>query len=184
MEVIELTLTKGTELDFQIALVDTPAIESDFMAFKKKHNFKVISEDKRIVSGFAMMAEKPIYRRDDNGKEYYVKFTADSVKNIAEQFFKNNLSNQTNAMHQTDKFLDGVYVFESFLIDENRGINVPKGYDDAPEGSWFISMKVENNEVWESVKNGTFKGFSVEGVFDQAEEKYISDLKKLVATLQ
>ena len=184
MEVIELTLTKGTELDFQIALVDTPAIESDFMAFKKKHNFKVISEDKRIVSGFAMMAEKPIYRRDDNGKEYYVKFTADSVKNIAEQFFKNNLSNQTNAMHQTDNFLEGVYVFESFLIDENRGINVPKGYDDAPEGSWFISMKVENNEVWESVKNGTFKGFSVEGVFDQAEEKYISELKKLVATLQ
>lgn len=184
MEVIELTLTKGTELDFQIALVDTPAIESDFMAFKKKHNFKVISEDKRIVSGFAMMAEKPIYRRDDNGKEYYVKFTADSVKNIAEQFFKNNLSNQTNAMHQTDNFLEGVYVFESFLIDKDRGINVPKGYDDAPEGSWFISMKVENNEVWESVKNGTFKGFSVEGVFDQAEEKYISDLKKLVATLQ
>ena len=182
MEVIELTLTKGTELDFQIALVDSPAIESDFMAFKKQHQFKVISEDKRIVSGFAMMAEKPIYRRDDDGREYYVKFTSDSVKNIAEQFFKNNLTNKTNAMHQTDNFLEGVYVFESFLIDETRGINIPNGYDEAPEGSWFISMKVENDEVWESVKNGTFKGFSVEGIFDQAEEKYISDFKELVKT--
>lgn len=183
MEVIELTLTEGTELDFQIALVDNPAIESDFMAFKKNHQFKVISEDKRIVSGFAMMAEKPIYRRDDDGREYHVKFTSESVKNIAEQFFKNNLSNQTNAMHQTDNFLDGVYVFESFLIDKDRGINIPKGYDEAPEGSWFISMKVENNEVWQSVKDGTFKGFSVEGVFDQAEEKYISDLKEFVKSL-
>jgi hypothetical protein len=183
MEVIELTLTEGTELDFQIALVDNPAIESDFMAFKKNHQFKVISEDKRIVSGFAMMAEKPIYRRDDDGREYHVKFTSESVKNIAEQFFKNNLSNQTNAMHQTDNFLEGVYVFESFLIDKDRGINIPKGYDEAPEGSWFISMKVENNEVWQSVKDGTFKGFSVEGVFDQAEEKYISDLKEFVKSL-
>jgi len=182
MEVIELTLTKGTELDFQIALVDSPAIESDFMAFKKHHQFKVISEDKRIVSGFAMMAEKPIYRRDDDGREYYVKFTSESVKNIAEQFFKNKLTNKTNAMHQTDNFLEGVYVFESFLIDETRGISIPKGYDDAPEGSWFISMKVENDEVWESVKNGTFKGFSVEGIFDQAEEKYMSQLKDLIKT--
>ncbi len=183
MDIIELELTEGTELDFQIALVDSPAIESDFMAFSDKRNFKVISEDKRIVSGFAMMAEKPIYRRDDDGKEYYVKFTAESIKNIAEQFFKNRLNNQTNAMHQTDKFLEGVYVFESFLIDENRGIKVPKGYDDAPEGSWFISMKVENNEVWESVKNGTFKGFSVEGIFDKSNEDFMLRLKNFVKNL-
>lgn len=184
MEVIELTLTKGTERDFQIALVDNPAIESDFMAFKKHQQFKVISEDKRIVSGFAMMADQKIYRRDDkDGREYWVKFTSESIKNISEQFFKNNLTNQTNAMHQTDKFLEGVYVFESFLIDESRGISIPKGYGDAEQGSWFISMKVENDEVWESVKNGTFKGFSVEGMFDQADEKYISDIKEFVKTL-
>jgi len=183
MEVIELILTEGTELDFQIALVDSPAIESDFMAFKKKQNFRVISEDKRIVSGFAMMADKPIYRQDEDGREYYVKFTAESVKNIATQFFKNNLTNQTNANHDTDNFLEGVYVFESFLIDESRGISIPKGYDEAPEGSWFISMKVDNEQVWQSVKDGTFRGFSVEGMFDQAEDKFISDLKSFVQKL-
>ena len=184
MDVIELTLTKGTELDFQIALVDSPAIESDFMAFKKQQQFKVISEDKRVVSGFAMMAEKPIYRRDDNGQEYYVKFTADSIKEISQQFAKNNLLNQTNAMHQTDNFLDGVYVTESFLIDEQRGISIPKGYGDATEGSWFITMKIENNEVWQSVKDGTFKGFSVEGIFDEKKHDYLSGLKSIVESYQ
>ena len=156
MEIIELTLSEGTEVSFQIALVDNPAIESDFIAFNKHQQFKVISEDKRIVSGFAMMADQKIYRRDDkDGREYWAKFTSESIKNISEQFFKNNLTNQTNAMHQTDKFLEGVYVFESFLIDESRGISIPKGYGDAEQGSWFISMKVENDEVWKSVKNGT-----------------------------
>jgi len=183
MEVIELTLTKGTELDFQIALVDSPAIESDFMAFKKAHQFKVISEDKRIVSGFFMMADKPIYRRDDDGREYHVKFTAESIREIQEQFQINKLSDQTNKNHETDNFIDGVFVLETFVMSEARGVYVSKDmYGDYTDGSWFGSMKVENDEVWESVKNGTFKGFSVEGIFDQAEEKYISDFKELVKT--
>ena len=184
MEVIELTLTEGTELDFQIALVDNPAIESDFMAFNKHQQFKVISEDKRIVSGFAMMADKPIYRRDESGKEYYVKFTGDSIRNIQEQFQVNKLSDQTNKNHETDNFIDGVFVLETFIVDENRGMQVSdKMYGEHTQGSWFVSMKVDNDEVWESVKNGTFKGFSVEGVFDQAEEKYMSDLKEFVKSL-
>ena len=183
MEVIDLVLTEGAELDFQIALVDSPAIESDFMAFSKKQNFKVISTDKRIVSGFAMMADQKIYRRDADGREYDVRFTAKSIKHIAEQFFKNNQTNQTNANHNTDNFLEGVYVFESFLIDESRGISVPKGYDDAPDGSWFISMKVENKDVWQSVLDGYFKGFSVEGIFDKQEDNFLASLKNFCKNL-
>ena len=186
MDVIDLVLTEGTAKEFQIALVDRPAIESDFLAFSKKERFKVISEDKRIISGYAMIAELPIERVDDKCNSFFVKFTADSIKNISEQFFKNSLTTQTNANHQTDNFLEGVYVFESFLIDEDRGILEPKGYDKVSNGSWFVSMKVENDEVWESVKNGTFKGFSVEGVFDKKEElteeeedeRFFDELKK------
>ena len=66
----------------------------------------------------------------------------------------------------------------SFLIDKERGILEPKGYDKVSDGSWFVSMKVENDAVWESVKNGTFKGFSVEGVFDKEEDQFIKELKK------
>lgn len=180
MDVIDLVLTEGTAKEFQIALVDRPAIESDFLAFSKKERFKVISEDKRIISGYAMIAELPIERVDDQGNSFFVKFTADSIKNINKEFFKNSLTTQTNANHETGNFLDGVYVFESFLIDESRGIQEPKGYDKVTDGSWFVSMQVENDDVWESVKNGTFKGFSVEGVFDKEEEQFIKDLKKLL----
>ena len=180
MDVIDLVLTEGTAKEFQIALVDRPAIESDFLAFSKKQRFKVEDEEKRIVSGYAMIAELPIERVDDQGQSFFVKFSADSIKNINEQFFKNCLTTQTNANHETNNFLEGVYVFESFLIDKTRGILPPKGYDVATEGSWFVSMKVENDDVWESVKNGTFKGFSVEGVFDMEEEQFIKDIKKLL----
>ena len=183
MDVIDLVLTEGTAKDFQIALVDRPAIESDFLAFSKKERFKVVSEDKRIVSGYAMIAELPIERLDDQGQSFFVKFTAESIKNINKEFFKNSLTTQTNANHETDNFLDGVYVFESFLIDESRGIMPPKGYDKATEGSWFISMIVDNDKVWESVKNGTFKGFSVEGIFAQEEDQFMKDLKKLMDSL-
>lgn len=170
MEVINLVLTKGTAKDFQIALVDRPAIESDFLAFSKKERFKVISEEKRIISGYAMIAELPIERVDDKGNSFFVKFTSESIKNIVEEFFKNSLTTQTNANHETNNFLEGVYVLESFMIDKDRGIQEPKGYDKVSDGSWFVSMKVENDEVWKSVKDGTFKGFSVEGVFDKNEE--------------
>jgi len=184
MEVIELELTNGTELDFQVALVDSPAIESDFLAFKKNQQFKVISEDKRIISGFFMMAEKPIYRRDDDGREYYVKFTADSIRTIQEQFQINKLSNQVNENHNTDKFIDGVYVLETFIVDESRGVSVSKEmYGEYSDRSWFGSMKIENDQVWESVKNGTFKGFSVEGIFDKSEDDFMSRLKQLVKNL-
>ena len=182
--IIELELTKGTEIDFQVALVDSPAIESDFLAFKKHQQFKVTNEDKRIISGFFMMAEKPIYRRDNDGREYYVKFTADAIKTIQEQFQINKLSNQVNMNHETDNFIDGVYVLETFIVDEVRGITVNKDmYGEYSDKSWFGSMKVENDQVWESVKNGTFKGFSVEGIFDKSEDDFMSRLKQLVKNL-
>ena len=183
-DIIELKLTDGSELDFQVALVDSPAIESDFLAFKKRQQFKVVSDDKRIISGFFMMADKPIYRRDDDGREYYVKFTADSIRTIQEQFQINKLSNQVNANHETDNFIDGVYVLETFIVDESRGVTVSKDmYGEYTDKSWFGSMKVENEEVWESVKNGTFKGFSVEGIFDKSEDDFMLKLKQLVKNL-
>ena len=148
--------------------------------FKNHMTFKVHDEEKRIVSGFAMMADKPIDRLDDQGNIFQVKFTADSVKNIALSFFKNNLANQTNANHETDNFLEGVFVFESMIIDKARGINVPKGFDKAPDGSWFISMKVDNDQVWQQVLDGTFKGFSVEGMFDKKNNDFMQDLKNLI----
>jgi hypothetical protein len=68
-----------------------------------------------------------------------------------------------------------VFMFESFLIDDTKP--TPKGFDKAPNGSWFVSYKVDNDEVWAQVKDGTFNGFSVEGVFSESRQM---DVDKMI----
>ena len=160
----------GVEL---VSLVDRPAIERQWMAFNshtRPQLFAVESEEKRIVTGPMMVADLPIYRKDEMG-EYYVTFDADTIRKIVYKFAKHGNGQQANVMHK--QIVDGVYMFESWIIDETKG--VPKGFDALPIGSWFGSFRVENDEVWAKVKDGTFNGFSVEGIFkedmDAAREK-------------
>lgn len=163
-------LNDGAEVDF-VALVDRPAIERNFLKFNEaKANFAIQSEDKRIVSGALMLADTPIYRNDLNG-EYYVTFTKATIEKIAQKFFKKGYQSNVNLMHDGDKQVEGVTMFESFIVDSERGIQAMKGFEDAPEGSWFGSFKVENDEVWNKIKSGEFKGFSVEGIFNYKKEK-------------
>lgn len=163
-------LNDGAEVDF-VALVDKPAIERNFLKFKEERaNFAIQSEERRIVSGALMLADTPIYRNDENG-EYYVTFTASTIEKIAQKFFKKGYQSNVNLMHDGNQEVEGVTMFESWIKDEARGVAPMKGFEDAPEGSWFGSFKVENEDVWDRVKSGEFKGFSVEGVFNYKKEK-------------
>jgi hypothetical protein len=168
-----------------VALVDDPAIKRNWVAFNIQHQFKVENEEKRIVSGPLMIADMPIYRRSENMGEYYVVFDADTIMQIVQKYFKNQRNNNVNKMHLSSEKVEGVYCFESFIIDSKRGIMTPKGFDTLPDGSWFGSFKVDNESVWAEIKAGEFKGFSVEGVFDMVpamteEEKMI---KKIIDIL-
>jgi hypothetical protein len=156
----------------KVSFVDSPAIQRGWMAFNGQQRFKVQSEDRRIVSGALMVAGLPIYRRDDSG-EYYVSFTASAIQAIVYKFMKENRTKEVNEMHETD--VDGVFLFESLIIDQSRGIKTPEGFDELPDGSWFGSFKVENDEVWKKVKDGTYTGFSVEGLFTEDMEKNIDE---------
>jgi hypothetical protein len=156
----------------KVSFVDSPAIQRGWMAFNNQQRFKVQSEDRRIVSGALMVAGLPIYRRDDSG-EYYVSFTASAIQSIVYKFMKENRTKEVNEMHETD--VDGVFLFESFIIDSSRGIKTPEGFDELPDGSWFGSFKVDNDEVWKKVKDGTYTGFSVEGLFTEDMEKNIDE---------
>ena len=163
-------LNDDVEVDF-VALVDRPAIERDFLKFKEaKANFVIQSEDRRIVSGALMLADTPIYRNDQNG-EYYVTFTKDTIEKIAQKFFKKGYQSNVNLMHDEALAVEGVTMYESFIVDSSRGVMAMKGFEDAPEGSWFGSFKVENESVWNKIKSGEFKGFSVEGIFNYKKEK-------------
>ena len=171
LPIYKFVIKEGDELNFgvdAVALVDEPAIERYFVAFNKNDNFqfRVTNEEKRIITGAAMIADLPIYRADSRG-EYYAVFDAATIQQCVLRFFSEGLNKNVNMMHgETDK-VSGVTLFESFIIDTERGISAPKGFASAPDGSWFCSYYVANDEVWQMVKNGTFKGFSIEGHFEQ-----------------
>lgn len=150
-----------------MGLVDFPAIEKNFLHFneQKPLQFEIQSEERRIISGPAMIAGSRIYRHDAELGEYYVVFSAETIYCIVQKFFAKSFHQNFNLMHDPNLSVSGVNVFESFIVDKERGICPMKGYEDAPDGSWFISAKVENDEVWQLIKEGRIRGFSVEGLF-------------------
>ena len=157
-------MNDDAEVDY-ISLVDKPAIMKNWNAFKNEQRFQVVSEDKRIISGPIMLSDVPIFRSDSTYGDYYVVFNKETIFKIAQKFFKRGYQSNVNLMHSPNAQVEGVTMFESFITDESRGILPMKGFEDAPDGSWFGSFKVDNDEVWSDVKDGKFKGFSVEGLF-------------------
>lgn len=131
--------------------------------------FAIQNEEQRIVSGPLMLADTPIYRVDKFG-EYYVYFSADTIKQIVQKFFKKGYQSNVNIMHNGNAVVDGVTMFESWIVDKDRGTMPMVGFEDVPNGSWFGSFKVDNEEVWKDIKDGKFKGFSVEGMFNYIRE--------------
>jgi hypothetical protein len=181
--IYELTINDEDNVGVNfISIVDRPAIEKSWQVFNgSKHRFEATNKEKRIVSGPAMVANMPIYRRDNSKGEYFVMFKSATIRKIVEKYFKNKFTSNVNMNHAN--VTEGVYVIESFIIDKARGIETPKGFDELPDGSWFVSMKIDNNDVWENfVKTGTLTGFSIEGTF---LEEHLTDtseetIKKLI----
>lgn len=163
---IDPSLTSELEVNF-IGLVDRPAIEKNFQAFnekKLKAQF-TLNEEKRIISGPAMIADMPIYRKDDQLGEYFVVFDKAAIQSIVEKFSAKGYLKNFNLFHDAQQQVEDVTIFSSFISDIEIGIKPPKGFEDVAEGSWFISAKVNNEAVWQKVKAGEIKGFSVEGIF-------------------
>jgi len=160
-----------------VALVDRPAIQKNWNAFKDEQKFQIVSEDKHIISGCAMLADIPIFRSDANFGDYYVAFSKDTIVKIVQKYFKKGYQNNVNLMHDPNQIETGVTMFESFISDKTRGIQPMKGFEDAPDGSWFVSMLVENDSVWEQVKAGMVKGFSIEGIFNYAPKQSEDSIK-------
>lgn len=144
----------------KMSLVESPAVESDFLAFDKQEKMKFsMDEEQHIVFGCALRADFPIYRESEEFGQYYVVFSKDTIKQLYEKFMKDKHIMDVNVDHSDD--VNGVYMIQSFIKNSNAGMN-PVGFEDISEGSWFVAYKVENEEVWEKVKTGDFKGFSVE----------------------
>jgi hypothetical protein len=150
--------------------------------------FQIENEEQRIISGPLMVADELIYRNNDKFGEHFVKFSAETIKAIAIKFAKKHYQNRVNLMHDQNQIVEGVTMFESFIVDKTRGIQPMKEFSNITDGSWFGSFYVENEMVWQDIKNGTFKGFSVEGMFDYeqpvtAEENALKKISQLLNEL-
>lgn len=130
----------------------------------ERNAFAIQDEDEQIITGALMLADTPIYRNDQNG-EYYVVFTKETIKQIAQKFFAKGYQSNVNLMHDSGMKLEGLTMFESWITDSKRGVKAMGGFEDVPDGSWFGSFKVNNPEVWKMIKEGKVSGFSVEGLF-------------------
>ena len=149
---------------------------------REKLSFAIQSYERRIITGPAMIAEKPILRRAEDGTTYYVKFSAATIQKAVKLWALQNKYNAVNAEHANP--VGGMHLLESFIVDKERGINPPQMWADAPEGSWFLSYYVEDDTVWQSIKDGKFKGFSIEGYFTDkpasSEEQTMSAIEAIL----
>ena len=148
----------------KISLVEEPAVEEFFLKFskdveEKEHkSFYFKDDSKRIITGIAMRADYPIYRNQD-GQEFYVQFSKDTIDKMMQKFMKEQRLFDISLDHNQD--VKDCYLIESFIINKERGI-CPNEFMDVEDGSWIISVKIENQDVWNKICLGEVKGFSIE----------------------
>ena len=192
MKFIELVIDETQEffgID-AISLVSDPAIESDFVALKnqkQKIQFKKVDEERRLLVGPALIPDKPIYRQDDNGEEFYVYFSKKSVRKAMELFLSHN--NQHNWTLEHEQSIQGLTVVESWTVEDKEKDKSALYGLEVPLGTWLVSVKVNNDAIWEKyVKSGEVLGFSIEGYFmdkyevQQSSQNLLKDIEVLCKT--
>lgn len=164
-----------------ISLVDFPAVERNFIKFKgeserpRRVSLKA-DEEQRVITGIALLADTPIYRFDPEIGEYYIVFEKDTIRQLVQKYSRDGLLNVINLQHDSDTYsVDSCVMVESYFTDKARGI-APAEFADVPDGSWVVSFKVTDPELWEAIKashgeEGGLNGFSVE-VVSGFEQKY------------
>ena len=150
----------------KISLVQSPAVESNFLAFAKGKKQVLFSsnEEQQMITGVLMRADFPIYRYDEYMGEYYLQFSKDTIQIMAEKLLCDNNQNRVNVEHLAESDVENVNMVQLFIKDSVKGVN-PVGFDDITDGSLFATFKVRNPQIWNNIKNGNFKGFSIEGLF-------------------
>lgn len=194
MRIVELVLDEDQEMSGieAISIVESPAIEADFVALKADEiKLAEVNKDKKILMGALLIPNKPIFRNSEEQDDYYIYFSKDTVEKASQLYLKNGNQNNTTLEHQHS--LNGLTLVESWLVEDEKYDKSRKYGMNVPVGTWMGSVKVNNDEVWnEYVKTGKVKGFSIEGYFaDKMErpkdsvglsknQKLINQIKKIL----
>jgi hypothetical protein len=153
---------------YAISLVEDPAIDFEFVALsKEKVQLKEVNEEKRLLISPVLIPNQKILRLTDEGVPYNIVFEEDTIRKVQQNFYKKGYQNNSTLEHNENLKLSDVTFVESWIKeDEKLDKSVKYGFSDLPVGTWFAIMKVENDEVWEKVKSGEVKGFSIDGAFE------------------
>lgn len=161
-----------------VALVEYPAVEVNFLTFNEQKPIQLqFNESQHIITGVALLADTPIYRNNKVYGEHFIVFTSETIGKMVERYSKNNLLNSVNIEHNDNRFVDGVVMVESYFVNRERGI-VPTEFSNVPDGSWVVSFKVQNEEVWNLIKEGDVRGFSIQGFFNYGDEISMNEQQK------
>jgi len=178
LETIELFIDESQDKDGidALSLVKFPAIEENWVALNNHRiEFKSVDDEKRIIIGLALVPDKLIYRKNGD-YEYNIKFSKETVNKAARLYLKKLNNNNATLEHKTE--VEGVSVVESWTVD-NPKIDKTALYDlNAVEGAWAVIMSIDNDKVWEEIKNGTYLGISVEGYFSDKLEMSLQFAKE------
>ena len=193
MRIIELILDEE-DLDAgveAISIVESPAIESDFVALKNQEiKLAEVDKEKKILMGALLIPDKPIYRNGSEG-EYYIFFSKDTIVKASQMFLQNG--NQSRSTLEHNKALNGLTLVESWIVEDKAKDKTALYGLDVPVGTWMGSVKVNNEDVWnEYVTTNLVKGFSIEGYFadkmeapkeaieEQMAEQLLNQIKDIV----
>ena len=195
MKIVELVIDEADEQSGieAISVVESPAIEENFIALNKHEILlKEVDSEKRILMGAALVPNKQIYRRNDKtDEEYYIYFSEDTVRKASELFFKK--SNHQNATLEHSENVEGTTIVESWIVENSKQDKSAIYGMDMPVGTWMVSMKIDNDEIYEKAKDKTIRGFSIEGYFadkydlntetlEDLEERFtVEELKELLS---
>ena len=164
-----------------ISIVENPAIEEDFIALKAAEvKLTEVNKERRILMGAALVPNKEIYRRNSEG-EYYIKFSSETVRKASQLFLSRGKQNNATLEHEVE--IGGLSVVESWIVEDEIQDKSRKYGLNVPVGTWMVSVKVNNEEIWEEfVKTNRVKGFSIEGFFtDKLDTPKKEDVEELAA---
>lgn len=161
-----------------ISLVDAPATEVGWQCFSKDEQdsliqkYSIQNEEQHILNSVVMVADSKIYRRDESGYEYYIVYSKETIRLMAEKLMRDNTFNNIDIQHNEQLLPKGmVSLIELYIKDSEKGLS-PVGFENVPDGSLMCSYKVHNDELWEMCKNGTLNGFSLAGIFSVKRQEF------------
>jgi hypothetical protein len=161
--------------DFGYDIATLPLYVDELPKKKKKDNqdmskqYFATDSEKHIVLGPAMVPDQKIFRKDNQGNPYYVFFSSPTIAMIAQKYMKNKYTDNNDMMHD-GRAVDDVHVLESWIKESNNDKSSDYGFENLPVGTWFVSMKINNPDIWDKVKDGTLNGFSVSGFFEEVAQ--------------